>query len=752
MPAGVRKGNIRLGVASRQKRWPHSILCAKCRLMKWRLWRRRSRIGTLIALADAARDRRDWESAAAAYAQVLAAQPENARIWVQYGHALKENGFREDAERAYARAVSIQPDDPDARLQHGHALKLLGRRAEALAAYAEALRIDPQSRSAHDELVRCGARSLIDDTIGRSLRFNSAAGVAASTRRAVAALDEAARYAPHPQRNHDEFRRDYPIAPPPRLGVSVEEVLFLIDAQSAVPALLRSTLMSLIDQSAVRWRALVFGPEELAAHPVASFARVEPRITFGRAADVLAGASAIDIVVVLTAGTMLDPQALAWLVGAAGRTGAATIYADHDHGREHWNEVVERWSPALYWVYDPDFFAVADEIPAIVLARGAPRGAIDLAAKLIADGGEALRRALLLAAAEHGGAAHIPRILATKLSLPELSLLGADDPLSASQTKPLRPARSAPTSDASIQVVIPTRDEAELLDRCVTSLRDRARRTERLQITIVDNRSESADTRRMLAEGAAAGRFQVREFDEPFNWSRANNLAVAGSKADVLLFLNNDTEMLTDGWDDLLCHSLEAEDIGALGARLLYPDRAVQHAGILFGIQDGLPVHEALGMPGSEPGPLNRWITRRRVSAVTGAFLALRRECFEEMGGFDEQQFFVAYNDVDLCFRLREAGLAILYEPAIELIHYESRSRGYALTKSQIAWDHAERETLHRRWGATLSFEPSYNPHLPRRGAPFDGICEPTMGQILSHLERSAQPFPWGASRRDPRD
>jgi GT2 family glycosyltransferase/tetratricopeptide (TPR) repeat protein len=699
----------------------------------------------LLASADAARDRGDWKNAAAAYARVLAAQPQNAAIWVQYGHALKESGSREEAERAYARAVSIRPGDSDARLQHGHALKLLGRRADALAAFADALRIDPGCRSAEDELVRSGARDLIDDSIARAARLDNRRALATSARRAATVLNEAARYAPHPQRNHDEFRRDFPIVAPPQSRPWAEEVLFLIDAHDAIPALLRSTLTSLIDQTVVCWRAIVVGSEELATHPVASFERTEARISFDSAANIQQN----DTVVVLTAGTILDPQALAWLIEAIERTGTAAVYSDHDHGREHWNDVIERWSPAFYWMYDPDFFAATEKVPATVLAHGITRHAIDLIPVLIAKGGEELRRALLLAAADHGGAAHVPRLLATKLSLPELSLLGKDDPPANLRPRPVSSPPRPRTSDASIHVIIPTRDEAELLDRCVTSLRNCATSTERVHITVVDNRSEREDTRRMLADGVAAKRFEVRAFDEPFNWSRANNLAAANSEADILLFLNNDTEMLTEGWDGLLRDCLSAQEIGAVGARLLYPDGSVQHAGILFGVQDGLPVHEALGAPASEAGPLKRWVTRRRVSAVTGACLAIRRECFERIGCFDERQFFVAYNDVDLCFRLREAGLAILYEPAIELVHHESKSRGHALTKSQIAWDHAERETLHRRWGATLFAEPSYNPHWPRRGAPFDGICEPTMGQILTYLERSAEPFPWATIRRD---
>ena len=222
-----------------------------------------------------------------------------------------------------------------------------------------------------------------------------------ATRGVTAALEDAARLAAYPVRSHEAFRRDFPIAPPPRSeGADDGEVLVLIDAAGVVPALLRSTLNALIDQSVRSWRAIVVGSADLAAHPVGSFAYVEPRIGFVTSADVPVVTQ--QAVVILDAGTILDPQALAWLLYAARQGTGSAVYADHDHGREEWHGGIERSSPAFYWVNDPDFFAATPDPPQVVLARDALVTAIDIRAMLCTYGGVAARRAVLLAADAHG--------------------------------------------------------------------------------------------------------------------------------------------------------------------------------------------------------------------------------------------------------------------------------------------------------------------------------------------------------------
>jgi GT2 family glycosyltransferase len=234
----------------------------------------------------------------------------------------------------------------------------------------------------------------------------------------------------------------------------------------------------------------------------------------------------------------------------------------------------------------------------------------------------------------------------------------------------------------------------------------------------------------------------VLPLDEPFNWSRANNLAAETGTAPLLLFLNNDTKMLTTGWDGMLRTALSADDVGAVGATLLYPDHSIQHAGIIMGMGSGGPVHEGVGRP-VDAGPGDRWRQRRSAAAVTGAFLAMRRDVFTAIDGFDAVNFAIAFNDIDLCLRVRAAGLRIVMASGIRVIHYESKTRGINATRSQVAWDLDELGRMHDRWGTALFDDPAYNPHWTRSGQPFDGYRFPSTREILRHIDLSARPAPW---------
>jgi hypothetical protein len=236
----------------------------------------------------------------------------------------------------------------------------------------------------------------------------------------------------------------------------------------------------------------------------------------------------------------------------------------------------------------------------------------------------------------------------------------------------------------------------------------------------------------MLRQGEADGRWRVMRIDEPFNWSRLNNLMAGQARGQHLLFLNNDTRMLTREWDDILRGLLDRPDVGAVGARLLYEDMTLQHAGIVFGYE-GFVGHEAVGeAPDARESLFDSQLTRR-VSGVTGAFLASRRETFEAVGGFDEQRFGVTFNDVDWCLRLSRTGLKVLYAPALSVLHFESKSRGFdfmSLDKQQRA-DH-EREHLFDKHPGAFDSDPFRSPRLSgwahgekSLGSPSAGIDAP---------------------------
>jgi hypothetical protein len=201
--------------------------------------------------------------------------------------------------------------------------------------------------------------------------------------------------------------------------------------------------------------------------------------------------------------------------------------------------------------------------------------------------------------------------------------------------------------------------------------------------------------------------------------------------------------MLTDGWDDLVRGLLQRPEVGVVGAKLLYPDGTIQHAGVLFGWR-GRAIHDGLYEERFAPGPLGRWQLRRRASAVTGAFLAIRQQDFDEVGGFDEQRLAIAYSDLDMALKIRRLGRAVIYAPEIELTHFESKSRGLThLGRESAALDEAELALMRRRWPGALETDPSVHPGWKAATLPFRLLGLPTRDAAVRHLEASAKRDPW---------
>jgi GT2 family glycosyltransferase len=574
------------------------------------------------------------------------------------------------------------------------------------------------------------------------MRIEAAARMVAEGPGAVRDWEASAGYA---RTGWDRFRKDITLRPPPGpLPVApTEGLLVLVDAARAAPALLRATLVGLQDQSVRDWRALIVANDRLRAHPVGGFAELDGRIAFGDLATIAADRAAL--IAPVTAGTVLHPEALAWLLFARERTGAGAVYADQDRGMPHPLRGLDYAEPRLFGAFDRDF-TLRSGPPALALVD---RLAFDDVQ--VADGplGSGLRRGALLAAADAGAVAHVPRVLATVLEIPIPAAGGPDAPDDGAPDcfgdpeEVVAPA-PPPRSDDVIAVIIPTRDNPMLLRRAVESFRRTAADPTRLRFVLVDNRNADAAAIALLDELRLRPDVKVVTMDEPFNWSRANNAGVAAAQgATLLVFANDDVEMRSPGWDDALAAVLAREDVGAVGARLRYPDGTVQHAGIVFGTGEGGPEHEGRYAAAGDPGPDGRWIARRSVAAVTGALLGVRRERLDAVGGFDDARLFIAYNDLDLCLKLRARGWRIVYEPAIEALHRESASRGFDVTRAQVMWDLGERRDLLARWGSALGWDPGLNPYWTRHGRPFDGLREPPMHEVLAHIDRSARRDPW---------
>jgi O-antigen biosynthesis protein len=286
---------------------------------------------------------------------------------------------------------------------------------------------------------------------------------------------------------------------------------------------------------------------------------------------------------------------------------------------------------------------------------------------------------------------------------------------SGSASVPIRIVRSDPTS-VPVSILIPFRDEPRLLRTCVDSLAATTGTHTSLELVLIDNGSSDPETLTLVERLAAGPDVRVLTDPRPFNWAALNNAGAQVARGDILVFLNNDVEARQSGWLSALCAQALRPDVGAAGARLLFPDRHLQHCGLVVGLT-GAAGHVLGGLPQEASGYLHMATATRECSAVTGACLATRRTVFELLGGFDET-LGVDLNDVDYCLRAGAKGLRTLYEPAAQLIHHESPSRGTAGGVGDVV-------RFVDRWKEYISDGDRYlNPHLTRAD-PSCGLARP---------------------------
>jgi GT2 family glycosyltransferase len=270
-----------------------------------------------------------------------------------------------------------------------------------------------------------------------------------------------------------------------------------------------------------------------------------------------------------------------------------------------------------------------------------------------------------------------------------------------------------PTPAPKVSIVIPTRDRAYLLQACTDGLLHRTDYKD-FEILVADNGSTEDSSKQLFRRLERFPNVKILSLPGPFNYSRLNNQAVLQANGEVLVLLNNDTDVIGPGWlTEMVSHAIRPE-IGAVGAKLLYHNNTVQHAGVVLGVgwPGGVAGHYALGAPRDEPGPFGSLALLRSVSAVTGVCLAVRRELYNAVGGLDEHNLAVTFNDVDFCLRLREQGYRNVWTPFAELYHYESISRGDDLGGEKLERFLKESAYLRERWGSALDEDPYWNPHL----------------------------------------
>ena len=274
------------------------------------------------------------------------------------------------------------------------------------------------------------------------------------------------------------------------------------------------------------------------------------------------------------------------------------------------------------------------------------------------------------------------------------------------------------TSTPLISILIPNKNHKEDLKRCIDSIQ--AKTTyDNYEIIVIENNSTEPDTFQYYEELKQNPSVQIITYNHPFNFSALNNEGAKHTKGEYLLLLNNDTEVLSSDWLQEMLMYAQREDVGAVGAKLYYPDGTIQHAGIGIGIKM-LAGHWHKNFPKEHPGYFGRLTYAQNVSAVTAACVMIPWKVYEAMNGLDES-FSIVFNDVDLCLRIREAGYLIVWTPWAELVHHESKSRGGdGDTPEKKAFFLRETNRFQRRWNRILTEgDPYYNPNLTREKEDF---------------------------------
>lgn len=622
-----------------------------------------------------------WAEAADFYRRHLDRHPEDSAAWIQLGHSHKELGEFVEARAAYEQATKSQPENVDGWIQLAHIARRTDDREVAIGVLENGLSVNPQAERIMDEMLAAGARDRLPITVQKALE----------ERRGAYSL---ARYSMYRARQfHRENRPESELYP---------DVLAVIDARNADPALVLVTKETLGQATCM----ILEGDSE----PTAGI-RIHAN---DRICEL---ASSFRYLLLVEAGCRLEPDLISQIRSAMELTGAIGGYCDYDR----WQltaEGIEWTDPCFQPMHDPLWFDDPAAFPPCVL--------ID---RKGTDDATTWHDIFFHRMALPVAYAHVPQVLAGRC-------------IGLAKASPRVIKASSQSIYGDIQVIIQTRDAPDMLERCVSSLLDKADQPDHVDLVIMDNRSILPETAILLKKMSDQGIARIISHDEPFNWARANNIATRMSDSPYLLFLNNDVEMDSDYWDIMLRKYIDRKDIGVAGARLIYPDRRLQHAGVIFGMETGGPVHEGVGQRLGNDGPSERWLRPRLASAVTGAWLATSREMFGIAGGFDER-LPVAYNDIDFCLRCRAADRYVVQASDIRAIHRESATRGTTLSDAELAREQREWSWLQERWGDALNLDPAYNPHWLRTGQPFDGFGAPSPEAMARWISQSARQRPW---------
>ncbi len=524
---------------------------------------------------------------------------------------------------------------------------------------------------------------------------------------------------------HSIERQDEIIAAAPAMIASWEDTpLFSIiaEAPSARSRIwLRAAIKSVQRQCYGRWELLLFG------NGATSYAAQDPRVrvmsdemgqdrpSWNDAIDRVAG----EFIVPLTEGTLLSALALFRFAEALqSRPDAEILYGDEDGiARGH------RSSPWLKPAWNAEMFLALD-----FASRGcaiATAGARAAKSSML-DAIECPVFALFLAVTRSSTVdpvhvehivVHVQRDAATndaKSRARVVQVQHADEAITAEPgafgTVIVRWPMPAP--EPSISILIPTRDKVDLLAACIGSILNKTE-YKNYQIIIIDNGSTETETHEYFATVDKNPKISVLPCAMPYNYSAINNYAVDRSQDDFVCFLNNDTEIIDGRWLGELMRYAVRPSIGAVGAKLLYADLSIQHAGVVLGIGNAAG-HAHRNLPDGDIGYFAQAHVPHYASAVTAACMVVERRKFLDAGGFDERELQIAYNDVDLCLKLQHLGWRNVYAPQAVLLHLESKSRGSDFSAAHLERYMRELAVLQTRWNTTTLVDPMHHPRLDR--------------------------------------
>lgn len=433
------------------------------------------------------------------------------------------------------------------------------------------------------------------------------------------------------------------------------------------------------------------------------------------------GKSNGDFVVPLRMGDSLSENALFHFAEALqANPRAQIIFGDHD-------ELDERGRRRRPWFkpeWNEEMFLAQDYLsPAVAIAT-------PLARKVSGDeGGDAASLLIAATARSNEAIVHVPHIVChvsrrspidlnnRRLDAMARYLLPRGATCSPGPFGTIKVQWPLPASLPLVSIIVPTKDKVHLLRACLESVLERTT-YENYEILIVDNGSTEKNAITYLNQMADRPNIRVIRYSAEYNFSAINNFAVREAKGSYLCLLNNDTEVIEPNWLSEMMRYAVRSDVGAVGAKLLYEDRTIQHAGIVIGVGEAAG-HAHRLLPVDQRGYFGMAHVTQFISAVTAACLVVDKRKFLAVGGLDEVGLRVAFNDVDFCLKLDQAGLRNIYVPHAVLLHHESKSRGLDSSPRNVDRFKRELSILQERWDTKNYLDPLFSPHLDRSSERF---------------------------------